>query len=511
MLDYTRKQGDGARDNLFSELNDLNVKAVLPFSETHALTLRGNVFTEDSTVTYSGLTDAEFRNLGPRYNPFDNDQFEAQRYGASATHEIRLGEQARLITNLYFANFNRDWWRQSSTTTDGQCGGAFATARLAGQPVDPDTCNSIQGRLRSYYTYGVEPRLKLPWTILGLRSELEAGVKAHFETQDRRQVNVTSPTGRRGTVVEDNLRETQAYSAFVANRFFLGRWMVMPIFRYEYIDSSRTNRLTRVEGTDAPGEPIPGLGVTWTPIDSLTLFADVHRGFAPPRTEDIISGVGTSTDVGAETSLNWEVGVRGEPVRGASLQATFFRNDFSRLIAVGSIAGGSTPLAEGEALFQGLELSGRLDLPFGLYVRSALTWLPTAEQVSPFRQVVGGAAVPGSRAGNRQPYAPEVLFTGAVGYRRGGFDAQLEVVHVGSQFSDFANTSSAPPNGNGQIGTIDSYTILNLALSYYLRSLSSTAFLTLKNLTDETYIVDRTRGIQVGMPLLVQGGLKYSW
>jgi Fe(3+) dicitrate transport protein len=285
----------------------------------------------------------------------------------------------------------------------------------------------------------------------------------------------------------------------------------MPIFRYEYIDFSRTNRLTRVEGTDTLGEPIPGLGVTWTPIDSLTLFADVHRGFAPPRTEDIISGIGTSTDVGAETSLNWEVGVRAEPVRGASLQATFFRNDFSRLIAVGSIAGGSTPLAEGEALFQGLELSGRLDLPFGLYLRSALTWLPTAEQVSAFRQVVGGAAVPGSRAGNRQPYAPEVLFTGAVGYRRGGFDAQLEVVHVGSQFSDFANTSSAPPNGNGQIGTIDSYTILNLALSYYLRSLGSTAFLTLKNLTNETYIVDRTRGIQVGMPLLVQGGLKYSW
>jgi len=311
--------------------------------------------------------------------------------------------------------------------------------------------------------------------------------------------------------VESNLRETQAYSGFVANRILLGRWTVMPIVRYEYIDSSRTDRLTRVKGSDTLGEWIPGLGVTYNPLDRLTLFAGVHRGFAPPRTEDVISGTGTSTNVGAEESLNWEAGLRVEPVPGLGVQATFFRNDFDSLIAAGSIAGGSTPLAEGKALFQGLELSGQWDSPFGLYLRTALTWLPTAEQTTPFRQVVGNALVAGSRAGNRQPYAPEVLFTGAVGYRRGGFDVQLEVVHVGSQFSDFANTPRPIPNGNGQVGKIDAYTILNLAFSYYVTPLRSTAFLTLKNMTDETYIVDRTRGIQAGMPLLVHGGLKYSW
>ena len=56
-----------------------------------------------------------------------------------------------------------------------------------------------------------------------------------------------------------------------------------------------------------------------------------------------------------------------------------FRNDFSRQIAVGSIAGGSTPLAQGETLYQGLELSGRAKADSGLYVQGALTWLPTAE------------------------------------------------------------------------------------------------------------------------------------
>jgi Fe(3+) dicitrate transport protein len=36
-------------------------------------------------------------------------------------------------------------------------------------------------------------------------------------------------------------------------------------------------------------------------------------------------------------------------------------------------------------------------------------------------------------------------------------------------------------------------------------------FLTAKNLMDRDYIVDRTRGIRVGMPLLVQGGVEIAF
>jgi Fe(3+) dicitrate transport protein len=179
------------------------------------------------------------------------------------------------------------------------------------------------------------------------------------------------------------------------------------------------------------------------------------------------------------------------------------------LIAVGSIAGGSTPLAEGEALFQGLELSGYTKLPLGFYFQTAFTWLPTAEQEKPFRRVVDGVVVSGSKAGNRQPYAPEVLFTGALGYYWRDLNAQFEIVYTDSQYADFANTRT--PTENGQAGEIDSYTILNLTVNYFVRPLNATAFVTVKNLADETYIADRTRGIQVGMPRHVFGGLTYEW
>lgn len=500
LLDYSRKQGDGARDNMEHVLDDLNLKYVTALGSNQALTLRGNYYLEDSTITYAGLTQAEFDRQGARYNPFKNDKFDIKRAGLSATHEVDFGKGAMLLTNLYFSRFDRDWWRQASTSQDGQCSGAFNAARLAGTAVDANTCNSIQGRLRSYNTWGIEPRL----TVAHKMGEFQAGVKAHFEEQNRKQVNGTSPTARSGTLVEDNLRNTNAWSAFVSNRFDIGQFGITPIVRYEYIDSKRTNKQTGVTGSSTVTATLPGIGVTWNPNKNLTVFSSLHKGFAPQRVEDLIGGAGTVIDVDPEKSTNFELGLRGQLTPWASVQAAYFRNNYDNLIAAGSIAGGSTPLSQGKALFEGLELSAKAEMKNGLFGRLAYTWLPTADQTEAFRNVANQAVV--GVTGNRQPYAPEHTLTTSAGYASGPFRGEIEAQYVGKQFSDFANTSA--PSANGQTGVIDGYTVWNASLNYQLKPKGATLFLTGKNLADRTYIVDRTRGIQVGMPRLVQVGLK---
>ncbi|HEU5321648.1 MAG TPA: TonB-dependent receptor, partial [Methylomirabilota bacterium] len=375
-----------------------------------------------------------------------------------------MGTAAFVTTNVYFSYFDRDWWRQSSSTTDTQIGASALANRLAGNPIDADTIRSVQGRLREYTTWGLEPRLRSSFQAAGARHELQAGLKGHFERQDRKQLNGTSPTARTGTLVEDNLRNTQAYSAFVADRLAWGAWSVTPGLRYEYIHSRRENRLPGgLAGADNLGKLIPSLGAAWNPSSALTVFGGVHQGFAPPRTEDIISATGTSTDVGPEESVNWELGARFAPGASGELQATLFRNDFQRLIAVGSIAAGSTPLAQGEARFAGAELSGRYRHATGAYVRGAYTWVPEAEQTTAFRQVVNGAVIAGSAPGRRQPYSPEHLLTAAAGYAWRGLDAALEAVHVGRQFADFANT--VLPTADGQRGELAAQTIWNATVN----------------------------------------------
>lgn len=509
MLDYTHKEGDGARENTHSNIEDLNVKITKSLGENHAFTVRANWFSENSQVSYTGLTQKEYENFGGEYNSFNHDSFKATRYGVSATHDWQINSNALLTTNLYYSYFDRDWWRQSSNSTNIAAGNnctLLNAARLAGQATNGDTCQGVQGRLRTYDTYGVEPRL----TVTHVWGELQLGAKAHFEDQNRIQINGTTPTARTGTLAENNKRETDAYSGFISNRFDIGQFSITPAMRYEHIENERINRLTDAKGDATLHEWIPGIGFSYNPNDQLTVFAGVHEGFAPPRTEDLISNTtGGVLEVGAEKSTNYEFGFRAKPVKGLKIAATAFHNYFSNLIAVGSVAFNLPALAQGEATFTGLELSGQYDFDNGFYSRLAYTWLPVAEQESSFRRFDTNAIVGGSAKGNRQPYSPKNTVTAALGYRVGAWNTQLEAVHVGEQYADFAETKAAALNG--QNGEIASYTTVNAALNYKYEPYKTTFFVTGKNLFDKDYITDRTRGILTGMPRLVQVGARYDF
>jgi len=548
MLDYVRKQGDAARDNTHSELNDVNAKAVYLLGGGQALTARANYYSEDSQLTYSGLTDAEYANFGRDYNPFGNDEFETDRQGVSLTHEMPLGG-ATVLTTVYGSRFNRDWWRQSSTTTDSQCNSVtydtdnngsnestFQQARAAGFAVDPDDCSANIGNLREYLTYGLEPRLTLPHAAFGADGELQAGVRVHFEEQDRIGKTGRAPDARAGaTDREDKERTNEAFSAFVQNRFAFGNFALIPAVRVEHIRYEITNDCPdtssspgadaiactdpTVTGDDSLTEWVPSLGATWSPTGTTTVFAGAHRGFAPPTTGDLVDETtGASRELDAEESINYELGVRTRPLNAVAVEATAFVNDFERQIAVGSVAGGSTPLATGRTRYEGAELLARAELgqffdsAHNPFAEVAYTWLPVADQESAFRKVSDNTVANGSEAGNRLPYAPEHLLTTAVGYKHHlGFDTRLEAVYVGSQYADFANTGQAVPAGDGQKGEIASYTIWNAAVSYQLPNTGFGVFATAKNLFDKVYIVDRTRGILPGAPRLVQAGVEYTF
>jgi Fe(3+) dicitrate transport protein len=509
--EYVRKQGDGARDNLHSAVDDVHLKATVALSERQNLTVKGTYYAEESQVTYSGLTLAEYE-AAPRSNPFQNDAFDGWRVGASARHALYLGSSAILTTTLYGSRFSRDWWRQSSNS--GQRPNDAADPACGGMANLLTTCGN-EGRLRDYDHAGVEPRLRAGTRFLGVRQEVEVGLRAHVERQERIQRNGDSPTARSGLVVEDNHRGNQAYSAFVQDRLLLGAFTLSGGLRLERISYERTNRLAN-GGAGATGRTdltqwVPGVGVAWAPHEKVSLFAGVHRGFAPPRTEDIISPTGGVVDLEAEKSWNYEIGWRSLPVRGVRVEATVFRNDYENQVVPASLAGGvgATLTNGGETLHQGGELSLRLDsesLTGGagnLYVRGAFTWLPVARfEGARFSNVPGFSGT--SVSGNRLPYAPEVLLTAAVGYRHPiGLLAQAEAVHVSEQYADDLNTVASSPNG--QRGLIPAYTIWNLVVSYDLKRVS--VFVSVKNAFDALYVADRSRGLIPGPPRMAQAGI----
>ena len=514
---YMRRMGEGARDNTHSSLHDVTGKAVVMLTPSQVLTVRGSHYVETSNITYSGLRQAEWE-AAPRGNPFANDRFDGWRTGTSATHAVVLSPRAVLSTTAYASWFDRDWWRQSSNSAqrpndaaDPLCGGMENLLTTCGN----------EGRLRAYYTVGVEPRLRVDHALFGVRQETDLGVRLHTEHQDRRQENGDTPISRTGRLVESNVRDADAYAAFVQHRVLLGNLTVTPGLRVEHVRFARTNRLANdgagLGGATSLTQAVPGVGVAYGAGDRYTLFGGIHRGFAPPRVEDVITNAGGVVELDPELSWNYEAGARTRLVPGLSLDATFFRMDYQNQLVPASLAGGVGAVLTngGETLHQGLEMAGRFDAAtlrstsHNVYVRAAWTWLPVARFTG-----VRTSNIPGfsgvSVSGNRLPYAPAQTLTTTLGYANAsGLDLMVEAQRVGEQYADDLNT--VLPTPDGQRGLIPAMTLWNASVNYRLSRLPLTLFGTVKNLGDVTAIVDRSRGILPTMPRLVQVGVRVTF
>ena len=555
LIQFNRTQSDGSRANQKLRLNDLYAKQRWDLSDAVSLTVRGGLFHENSDLTYSGLTRAEFT-ANPRGNPFPrgNDNFNAWRAHGSATLALDADPNLRLLVTGYYHYFQRDWWRQSSNSrqrpndaSDPACGGMANLLTGCG----------IEGRLRSYDTYGAELRAEVDHAIPGLGGQSEFGVRAHRDEQRRRQWNGDLFDSREpGTSVNAGVRENQkrlatALSAFVQSRFEFGPLSVQPGVRLEFIDYLRrdlgtsqiaggrpTGQFVQQPRGDATlGRIIPGLGATLALSERVTLYGGAHRGFAPPSVQDIITEQGGSVDLDAELSWNYEVGVRGLAVRGVSFDLTAFSMDFSNQIVPASVAGGvgGVLTSAGRTQHRGIEGAARLSSRdagwtgggLELFARTAVTWVERARYASTriatpacFDGRPPGAPVETSRGpvpcgqpldvkGNRLPYAPEWIWSAAIGAEMGWVTGQIEVQGQSALWADDVNTVPVPPDG--QRGRVDGWAMVNAAVTLAPPRWPVHLFFTAKNIGDKLYVVDRARGILPGTPRLLQGGMEWRF
>jgi len=527
-LIVNRKESDGARDNLHSAVTDANLKFQAQLGEAHSLTVRASLYDENSKQTYSGLTLAEYQ-FDPRYNPFVNDRFNTRRYGISATHGWQVTDDLKLSTSAFYSYFDRNWWRQSSNSSqrpsdasDPACGAPVILPNGVPSMPNLSTGCGTEGRLRTYNVYGLEPRLV--WSPAW--GQVDAGLRIQHETQDRRQFNADTPGGRtagpgpNSGIKELSDRRITALSGYVQVRVDLGDVSVTPGVRVENIRYKREDGLTGLAGKTTITEVIPGIGASWKVGEDAILFAGVHRGFSPPGVADIITATGGTLDLDAERSWNFEIGARFRPARGLFVEATAFRLDFDNQVIPGSIAAGNPAGAvnAGKSLHQGLELlatgnsrdAGWTD-GWAIEGRVAWTWLADAKFTADRCEALAGAvAVAPCDAGEvnvrgrRLPYAPEHTLSATLGLSAGTVHAEVEYVHVSSQFGDNLNTVAI--SANGQRGRIPAYGIWNAAVNFEVSD-RFTLFTTVKNVANKVYIVDLLRGILPGSPRLIQAGV----
>ncbi|CAN5638800.1 TonB-dependent receptor family protein [soil metagenome] len=497
--------------------------------------VKATYYDERSNSTYVGLTQAMF-DSSPYTHPAPNDLLHIRRYAVTASHETGLFGNSSVRTSAYAYQTTRNWRRQDYGYTPDGTQHVFS--------------NSTGNRNRSFDVAGVEPRFRTVWARGGRPIELDFGMRLHYERARDQHINGATATASSGIVRDDEIRVGKAVSAFAQNRFFITpTWHVTPGLRLERftydrnIVRARVRRTTstgttrnvedvNIEGGDAVSEVIPGIGTAWTPSPLFTLFAGVHRGFAPPRVKDGLvypdPSLGTDEQIpqlqtlslDAERSLNYELGTRVTPQPFISLEATAFYLDFTNQIIEPSLSAGSAAdvaLAnQGATRHRGVEAAVSFDVakaagqPFGLVARVAATRTAAEFSRDRFLRTPAGDTV--NVRGNRLPYAPATTASASLTLDHpSGVLLRLNGLHVGEQFSD--NFETRAGSANGRTGLIPAYRVLDLAARYRLPMRADISLsAAVKNIGGNKYIASRRpEGIKPGLPRTVSAGLDWEF
>lgn len=533
MIDALHKKGDGIRDNHDFEIQEYTAKGQLNLSDRHTLIAKASYFRESSHVSETGLGLVEYHEDKYQAPTGKNDVFEHERTTFQLQHLFQVNHQVKLSTQAYYAKSERASFRQINDP--GGLGGRSVMDRCTGLGVATEANAALCGgrwRPREFEYWGIEPRLDVQHSLFGVDSNAVIGFRYHREEIRRNQFRGSDPRIQNqgyaeafGDHREQIHSDVEAKSYYAQNTFYAGDWTFTPGLRVEDL-RIRTNIL-RAEGnvqnnpesnaTNHQSKVLPGFGLTWNGIENTTLFAGVHKGFAPPRPDrDVFTPGGlpnTAVVVNTkpEESTNWELGTRSNYIKGVTFETTLFHTVFDDIVVAGPTSGSF--INGGKSQQSGIELAGRInfghiyDSTHNFYVAGSYTNLFTAK----FKKTNAAADV---FRGDRLPYAPKHLASLSLGYEHPvGFDARIGIDYVSEQQEDVSYREGRSEEDvlSGRTGRIPAYTLLNATVNYRPVGSHLSYFLSAYNLADKEYLASRVDGMVAGRQRQVFAGIRYDF
>jgi Fe(3+) dicitrate transport protein len=525
-----RKRADNIGPTEF-DITDFNTKFLFNLNEKSELGMKLGIYNESSNATYIGINQVmfdrgsseDFVRLAP------DDRLDVRRYSLSFSHKYRFNKNVRLNTIAYGYTTTRNWSRQDFNVNNANTPPSNWTGVVWGDVEIPGGAifmrNSTGNRDRQFEVAGIEPRLEVDYKVLDLKNELIIGARYLYERAFEQRVNGTRAGVKSGDLVEDEVRTGYALAAYIQNKINVSSNLDLNAgLRFENFDYERDIRRRSFPGVGVRDTVlvsgneintlIPGIGFNYRPMQTLNVFGGIHKGYAPPRTKDAITSLGDVLDLEAEQSVNYELGLRAEPVKWLFLEATSFVMNFSnQIIPVSESSGGiGFGLVNGGAtLNRGVETALVMDLShlFGfnktrLVYDVNATFLRATFSEDRFQNDV-------NIKGNRTPYAPDWFINSALTFETSsGLGLRLVGNFIGKQFSDELNTIE--PSADGRIGIIPAYKVFDAMVFYRIQKWNSRFNLSIKNLTDERYIASRRpQGIRVGIPRLITVGYQFTF
>ena len=485
-----RKSGDGYR-NMGFHATDAFGKAIVSGSGVGQLTFKLGFHDDLAHTTYTGLTQALYRQDPRRDTIIPTDYFAVRRYEASLQHEKHFAEHSTFRTSLFAYEMQLNQRLQD-----------FDRSQQAGVvPIsipDPGALllrNSDSLRNRVYDVAGVSVELDHQFKTGPVLHRLRIGTRVMADISRRKLTFGDSPTAESGELQTDDTTRILGISDWAEDQIaFSNDLLVTPAVRFEGSRSTKTihrapdpldadtPKNMNVQASSQSDGVMPGVGVIYGTA-KLNAFGSFYVGYSAPRVSQAITPTGQDANVHAERSRNYEVGARA---RNDWLRAegdAFVIQFDNQLVSNNPqnsdsefVDGGRTRHLGAEAT-AAIRVGKRLKLPIDLDLAGQYTF-------------VRARFVGGNYGGRTVPYSPvnsaNLTLDAA---HSSGLSGQVAFSYIGSQYTDEQN--SVLPVASGLSGIMNAYTTLDVGARYRYKPSGVSFGLSVKSLLDRVYISDR--------------------
>jgi Fe(3+) dicitrate transport protein len=403
-------------------------------------------------------------------NLLNHDRVRLDRAFGSVGYELGT-DRAKWITRAWASDVERYSKRQT--------GQGFGTV----------TGNQLDINQHTYYTMGIDSRVRYDYDLGEETSTFTAGltamdIRAPIFLERTIAGDLTSDRG--ATTSNKSLRKSSYAALFAENLFRFDRFTITPAVRLEYnkqsIDESVNVARPANLFNDERDEVVPlgGLGATFEATEETELYANVSSSYKPPAYSDAfpLGGADTVSDnLDAGQVVNTEIGYRGRPTSWSLFDVSLFHIDYDNRF--GRV--GSNLQNVGRSVNQGLSLNGEVDFYDMIKGESdiSVTWYSAYQYLD--AEFVGGPL-----KGKTPQYAPEhMLRTGLSVQKEKQWKVAVMFTHLSQHWADDANTVNATANWS-----IPSYTVMDITAEAKIWTSDFTNLWVLcgvNNLLDEGY------------------------